>query len=110
MLVTSTLTVSVPSLAQARLRWAEVGELEGGVAEAEAEGIERLALEVHVGAAVADVVVHHGRQLVDGFGPGDDEVAAGVVVAEEDLRERGAFVLRAVRHVQDGGMYAPATS
>src|SRR6185437_4880017 len=81
----------------------EVRKPEGGVTEAEAEGVERLALEVHVGAAVADVVVHHRRELIDGSGPGDDEVAAGVCVAEEDARQGGAFVLRAVRHVQDGG-------
>src|SRR6185437_6645407 len=55
------------------------------------------------GAAVADVVVHHRRELIDGSGPADDEVTAGVCVAEEDARQGGAFVLRAVRHVQDGG-------
>src|ERR1035441_10031463 len=66
----------------------QIRELERRIAEAESERVKRLALEVHVGAAVADVVVHDRRQLIEGFWAGFDEVAARRGGAEEDLRQR----------------------
>ena len=43
---------------------AQVGDFEGGVAEAVAERIERLAFEVHIGVTVANIVVHARRELI----------------------------------------------
>mgnify|MGYP000449815845 CR=1 FL=1 len=56
----------------------QIGILERRVAQAVAERVERLALEVHIGPAVADVVVEHGRQLLDRRG----EVPQGGVAHE----------------------------
>src|ERR1700739_2074499 len=79
-----------------------IGVAEGCVTESVAEGIEWLAFEVHIGSAVADVVVHHGRFLIERGGPGGYEMASGIVGSEEDLPQCCSFVLRSVRHVQDG--------
>ena len=59
-----------------------VGVGEGGVAEAVAESVERLALEVAVGA-VRHRVVFEGGKLVEAGVEGDGETATGVVLAGE---------------------------
>ncbi len=67
------------------------------------ERIKGLVLEVHVGAAVADVVVVHRRKLRQRLGPGLIQTSSGSVVAEENVGQRGAFFLRGMRDVDDCG-------
>ena len=85
---------------------AQIAVGEARVAEAMAEGVLRLSPRVHVGAAVAEVIVHHRRELLERCGPGLRETAAGVGVAEEDVREGIAELLTGVGHVQDRGRVA----
>src|ERR1039458_7285587 len=54
------------ALPQARSTHPQPRILECRVAKTVAERIKRLAFEIEIRAAVADVVVHHGRQLIDG--------------------------------------------
>ena len=92
-----------PIAGQLRGAGAEVGVFEGCVAQAIAEGIERLSFEVHIGASVSNVVIHHWRQLFEGARPCFHQPPAGVVIPEENLRQRRALILRRVRHVQNRG-------
>src|SRR5271155_2976484 len=73
----------------------EVAIGEGGVAEAVAEGVERLAGEKAVSAAFHAVVVKR-REIGSGFVEGDGEAAGGVVVAEQDIGDGRASSLAGI--------------
>src|SRR6266496_2229309 len=70
---------------------------ESRIAQAVAERIKWLPFEVHVCAAMANVVVHHRRQLVQRAGPSLHQTSGGIVIAEQYIRERIAFFLTASR-------------
>src|ERR1022692_2717736 len=84
-------------------RRAQVGILEGGVTETESERIQGLPLEIHVGAAFSNVIVHHGRQIAQRLHPGGRQTPGRIVVAKQDVGQRVAFLLAVVRHVKDRG-------
>ncbi len=42
---------------------------------------------------MADIVIHHGRQLIHRCGPSRYQMAAGIVLTEQDLGQGGTFVL-----------------
>jgi len=79
----------------------QLAVVEPRVAQSEAERIERPASEVPIGAAVADVVVHHRRQVGVRSHPSLRQPACGIVVAEESARQSGALLLAVVRQMQD---------
>ncbi len=83
-------------------RHVETAVGEGGVAEAVAEGVERLAGEVAVGAALHGVVVE-GRELLERGVEGEREAACGVVVAGESFGDGGAACFAGIPGFEDGG-------
>ncbi len=85
---------------EAGLRQLESRVREARVAEAIAEGIERSAVEVAVGAA-RHRVVGEGRELVDALVEGHRQAARRVVVAGQGLGDRGATLLARVPRLQD---------
>ncbi len=76
-----------------------VGEC--GVTEAVAEGIERSALEVAVGAALHRVILE-GRQLAYVLVKGDGEAAGGIVLAGESLGHGRAALFARIPGFEDG--------
>src|SRR5207253_11351055 len=59
----------------------QVAVLESRIAQAVAERIERLSLEVAIGLAL-HVVIVKGRQLIHGFVEGDGQASGRIVIAE----------------------------
>ena len=84
-------------------RGAQIRILELGVAEAESERIQRLRLEVEIGAAFADVIVHHGGRIVQRLDPRSREASARIVVAKQYVGQRIALFLAVVRHMRMAG-------
>ena len=72
-----------------------------GVAQPVAEGEERLAAEVAVGAPLHAIVLE-GRQVVHRPVEGDRQPPAGVVVAEEHVGQRLAAGLARIPGLDDG--------
>ena len=72
-------------------RQAQVGVLEYGIAEAESEGIQGLPFEIHIGTTLPNVVVHHGRQIVQRLDPCGHQPAGRIIVAEQHIRQSAAF-------------------
>ena len=79
-----------------------VGVGEGGVGEAEAEGVEGMFVEVAVGA-VGHVVVGVGRELGDGLVEGDGETAGGIVIAGENIGDGGAAFFAGIPGFENRG-------
>src|ERR1017187_5572527 len=82
-------------------RSAQVGILEGGVTQAESKRIQRLPLEVHIRAALADVVIHHVGQIAQRLDPSGDQPAGRIVVAKQHVGDSAALFLAGMRHVED---------
>ena len=68
-----------------------------------AEGIERLPVVVEIGPALAQIVVADGGQGGGAGVPGRGQLAAGIGVAEQHVRDGGALLLAVVEGGQDGG-------
>ncbi len=80
---------------------AQVAVGKRGVAQAEAERVQRLTLEIHIRPPVAQIVVQARRQLLDAVGPRLHQPAAGIDVAKEHVGQRVAQLLAVVRHVDN---------
>src|ERR1039458_1247426 len=81
------------------LRAIELAVGEGRVAQAVAERVQGLALEIAVGAALHTVIVE-GRQLVGGLVEGDGKASGGVVIAEQDIGDGGAAGLARIPRLE----------
>jgi hypothetical protein len=58
-----------------------------------AEGIKRFPFEIHIRAAIDEVVIMKVGELIDSVIPGCAEFSAGIVLAEEHFREGVALLL-----------------
>ena len=76
---------------------------EGRVAQAESEGEERLAVAVDVFVHARRISVVIVGELADGLRKGDGEMPAGVIVAEERLRNGLAAELARVPRFKNCG-------
>ena len=74
---------------------------EGGVTQAVAEGIERLALEVAISAALHRVIFK-GRKLVDAGIERDRQASGGIVAAGESLRHCRAALFARIPRIENG--------
>ena len=79
----------------------QIGILERGVTQPEPERILRLPLEIHIGPALANVVIHHRRQILQRLDPRGHQPSGRIVVAEQHIRQSIALLLARVRHVQN---------
>src|SRR5215472_5685759 len=74
---------------------------EGGVTEAVAESVERLAFEVAIGAALHRVVLE-GGQLAEGCVEGEWKASCGIVVAGERFGDCGTAFFAWIPCFEDG--------
>ena len=87
-----------------RLRSASLADLHTGkwCSSDHNRTVKRRPFEVQVGVAVPNVVVHHGRQLVQRPRPCLHQTAGRIVIAEQHISQRVSFFLTAVSQVQNG--------
>jgi hypothetical protein len=76
--------------------------VETGIAQAVTKRIKRITFKIHVGAPLANIVVVERRKLFHGTIPGAGQFSAGVVIAEQDLGQRGALGLSRANGTKDG--------